>query len=93
MDDGINDTIENVSVWMESNKLAINRDKRKAISFGATNETPEIKVHDYNIEFVDHKKYFGVYIDSKLSFKSYIEKIIRRMNSLKTAIYQYKIFF
>ena len=32
VDDGINDTIENVSVWMESNKLAINRYKFKAIS-------------------------------------------------------------
>ena len=48
MDDGINDTIENVSVWVESNKLAINRDKCKSISFGATNETPEIKIYDYS---------------------------------------------
>ena len=69
VDDGMNDTIENVSVWMESNKLAINRDKCKAISFAATNETPEIKIHDYNIEFADHIKYLSVYIDSKLSFK------------------------
>ena len=75
MDDGINDTIENVPVWMESNKLAINRNKCKAISFGATNETPEKK-----IEFVDHIKYLGVYIDSRLSFKSHIEKINSRMN-------------
>ena len=93
VDDGINDTIENVSVWMESNKLATNRDKCKAISFVATNETPEIKIYDYSIEFVDHIKYLGVYIDSKLSFKSHIEKIISRMNSLTAAIYQYKIFF
>ena len=88
VDDGINDTIENMSVWMESNKLAINRDKSKAISFGATNETPEIKIYDYSIEFVDHIKYLSVYIDSKLSFKSHIEKIISRMNSLTAAIYQ-----
>ena len=93
VDHGVNDTIENVSVWMESNKLAINRDKCKAISFGATNETPEIKIHDYNIQFVDHIKYLGVYIDSKLSFKSHIEKIIRRMISLTAAIYQYKKIF
>ena len=78
---------------MESNKLAINRDKCKAISFGATNETPEIKIYDYSIEFVEHIKYLGVYIDSKLSFKSHIEKIISRMNSLTAATYQYKIFF
>ena len=57
---------------MESNKLTINRDKCNAISFGATNETPEIKIHGYNIEFVDHIKYLGIYIDSKLSFKSHI---------------------
>ena len=75
---------------MESNKLAINRDKCYAISFGATNETPEIKFHNYNIEFVDNIKYLGVYIDSKLSFKSHLEKIVRRMNSLTAAIYQYK---
>ena len=78
---------------MESNKLAINRDKCKALSFGATNETPEIKIYDYSIEFVDHIKYLGVYIDSKLSFKSHIEKIISRTNSLTAAIYQYKNFF
>ena len=93
VDDGINDTIENVSVWMESNKLAINRDKCKAICFGAANETPERKIHEYNIEFVDHIRYLDVYIDSKLSFKSHIEKKIRRMNSLTAAIYQYKNFF
>ena len=69
VDDGINYTIEKVLVWMESKKLAINRDKCKAIGFGATNETTEIKIHDYNIEFVDQIKYLGVYIDCKLSFK------------------------
>ena len=93
VDDGINDTIKNVSVWMESNKLAINRGKRKAISFDATNETPEIKIYDYSTEFVRHIKYLGVYIDSKLSLKSHIEKIISWMNSLTAAIYQYKNFF
>ena len=64
LDDGIIDTIEKVSVWMEADKLAINKDKCKAISFGGTNETPKIKIHDYNIEFVDHIKYLGVNIDS-----------------------------
>ena len=59
VDDVINDTIEKRSVYMESIKLAINRDKCKAFSFGATNETPEMKIHDYNIEYVDHIKYFG----------------------------------
>ena len=88
VDDGINYTVEKVSVWMESNKLAINRDKCKAIGFGATNETTEIKIYDFNIEFVDQIKYLGVYIDSKLSFKSHIEKIVSRMNSLTAAIYQ-----
>ena len=52
-----------------------------------------LKIYDYSIEFVDHIKYLGVYIDSKLSFKSHIEKIINRMNSLTAAIYQYKNFF
>ena len=63
LDDGINDTIEKVTVWMEANKLARNKEKCNAISFGGTNETPEMKSHDYNIEFVDHIKYLGVYID------------------------------
>ena len=56
-----------MSVRMESNKFAKNRNKSKAISFGGTNETPE--THDYNIEFVYHNKYLGVHIDSQLSFK------------------------
>ena len=46
VDDGIKDTIEKMSVWMVSNHLAINRDKCKAISFGAINETHEIKIND-----------------------------------------------
>ena len=46
VDDGINDTIGKVSVWMESNKLATNRDKCKAISFSASNGTPEVKTND-----------------------------------------------
>ena len=54
-DNGIYDTTENESVLMESNKLEKNRDNCDAISFGATNETPEKKIHDYNIDFVDHK--------------------------------------
>ena len=60
--------------------------------FGATNETPEIKIYDYSIEFVDHIKYLGVYIDSKLGFKSRIEKIISRMNSLERQSIRIKIF-
>ena len=58
-----------------------------------TPETPEIKFHDYNIEFVDNIKYLGVYKDSNLSFKSHIEKIVSRMISLTAALYQYKNFF
>ena len=64
VDDGINDTIQKMCQfgWKVklANKLAINRDKCKTISFGATNEPPEIKIHDYYIEFVDHIKYLGV---------------------------------
>ena len=78
---------------MESNKFAINIDKCKFISFVATNETPERKFHDYNIEFVDHIKFLGVCIDCKLSFKSHIEKIVIQMKSLTAAIYQCKNFF
>ena len=77
---------------MESTIIAINKDKCKAISFGGTNETPEIEIHDYNIEFVDIK-FLVVIIDSKLSFKSHIEKIVSRMNSLTAAIYQYEKIF
>ena len=69
VDEWINDTKEKVSVWLETNKLAIKRDKCKAISFCATNETTYIKINDYNIEFVDHIKYLVVYIDRKLGFK------------------------
>ena len=43
LDDGVNDIIEKVSVWMEAIKLAINKDKCRATSFGGTNETPEKK--------------------------------------------------
>ena len=62
-DDGMNETKEKMSVWTEANKLAINKDTCKAIGFVGTNGTLEMKIHDYNIEFVDHIKYFGVYID------------------------------
>ena len=78
---------------MESNKLAKNRDKCKAISVGATNEIPEIKIRDYNIKIVNHIKYLGVYKDSNLSFTSHIEKLVSRKNSSTAVIYQYKNFF
>ena len=38
--DGINDTIDKLSFWLESNKLVIYKNKFQAISFGGTNETP-----------------------------------------------------
>ena len=37
---------------MESNKIAVKKDKCKTISFGGTNETSEIKIDGYNIEFL-----------------------------------------
>ena len=71
-DDGKNDTKEKMSFWMKSNKLEIDKDKCKAISFGGTNELPEMKIFHYNIKLIDHINYLGAHLDSQLSFKSHI---------------------
>ena len=41
------------------------------------------KIHDHIVEQVHYVKYLGVYIDSKLTFYTHVDAIVKKANSTR----------
>jgi hypothetical protein len=66
----MNNEIDVLSDWLNSNGLALNESKTKVMIFSKQQYTKEvtIKVNNIAIEQVKNYKYLGMFIDEKLSF-------------------------
>lgn len=86
--------LQTVSNWMLTNNLSINPKKTKAIQFTLPRlimQTPSISILGEPIQFVDHLKCLGIYLDQYLCFDrhvSYISSkvffVLRRLYSLSS---------
>ena len=83
LEDNANSALIEVSEWLNTNKLSLNVEKSNHVIF----HPPQQKVHSINITVhqkkLEHKeyiKYLGVLIDSKLSWKSHIWEILKKVS-------------
>ena len=61
----------NIGTWCKFHKLSINVKKTKAMYFGTKVPepmVPNIEIANNSLEFVGTYKYFGIHLDSKMSF-------------------------
>lgn len=73
----MNRELNEIKRWMDINKLSLNINKTKAMTFGnfPENAHPQIRINGIQIENVCETKFLGVIIDNKLSWKSHIRHI------------------
>ena len=87
----INFDLNNINEYMILNKLMINWNKTKAMTFSNTNNTMiQLKCNKHIIENVKEFTYLGLIIDNKLNFKSHINKVIKKLNSINSMMHSLK---
>ena len=79
----INAELENLSIWLEINKLSLNVIKTNFIISHRGESLIshiEIKIDNQNIDKLDIFKFLGVVIDSKLSWKNHISLVTGKLS-------------
>ena len=74
----INDELQNISIWLKSNKLSLNTNKTKCMIFHNIQkkvDQPEIKLNGKQIETVSSFNYLGILLDTALTFKNHISRL------------------
>lgn len=80
-----NETINAVMNWLKMNKLSLNTEKTFGMYFSAkkkkktSNWIPKIFLDNSQLKFVDHIKYLGLQIDSKLTFKEHVYYLLNKL--------------
>jgi len=77
----LNEELENVSKWLQINKLKLNTKKTKYMMIGhkKTYSDSKIKIDGEIIEIVKEMKYLGVILDAKLTFNKHAEYIQKKL--------------
>ena len=87
----INSELENIQIWLMSNRLSLNVSKTFYTSFGnASVSTPPLCIGSESIERVNEFKFLGVTIDSSLNFKTHIDEIVSKTDRAIGILYKYK---
>ena len=79
----LNMELNNVSRWLNLNKLSLNVKKTKAMAFHMPQKTiiqPNIQINGSNIEFVDNFVFLGITINNKLNWNSHINKVTNKIS-------------
>ena len=76
----LNSELDKLSVWLRSNKLSLNIKKCNYILFGhkkvpLCDSELHILINGQKLERVEHTKFLGVIVDSKLTFSNHIQYI------------------
>ena len=84
--------LDELSKWMENNKLTINTDKTKLMLFTPhkIDILPEISLNGNKLEWVNSIEYLGIVLDDKLSFVPQSKEVIRALSKLHGIFYAMK---
>lgn len=84
----VNRELKVIKKWMDINKLSLNIEKTKAITFRNVkrNEDLQITIDDVQIEKVSEIKFLGIKIDNKLSWKPHIRYIKSKISRCLSVI-------
>lgn len=87
----INNTIDKLIQWLDTNNLKINLNKSVYINFNkCKNPNYNIKLNITKIEEVAHTKFLGIIIDENLNWKEHVDYISKRINKFVYALQQVK---
>lgn len=87
----LNDDLLRVKKWVDSNKLVLNIEKTKCIVLcskwgGRLDPKLNVKIDDKEIEQVTEVKLLGVLIDSRMTWTSHINEMVKKMGRGMAAI-------
>ena len=82
--------LNRLKIWFDINKLSLNINKTKLMIFGNQKIDDEItlRINNVPIERVYEYKFLGVIIDHRLSWKSHINLVKRKMSKTTAIIYR-----
>lgn len=90
----LNEDLENITAWSESNCLVLNPSKTKYMLFGSKNQiklidshNPVVSVMGDQVERISESRNLGIIMDEALRFESYISEVAR------TSFYRLKILY
>ena len=91
-----NDALQDLYMWLTSNKLSINLDKTNYMIFKPTSNINEtinkyklsIKINNLVLPRISSTKYLGIFIDEKLTWKEHISHLINKVKSLIGILYR-----
>ena len=75
--------LNNVSQWLNLNKLSLNVKNPKAKAFHMPQKKiiqPNIQINGSNIEFVENFMFLGITINNKLNWNSHINKVTNKIS-------------
>ena len=87
----INEHLDKVNVWMNSNKLVLNSKKTKYMLFHKHNKTvPNLKlsINGLTIDQVTRFNFLGLHLNSQLTCHTHIEEISKKISRVTGKIYK-----
>ena len=89
----LNDELLKIHDWTVANRLTINNSKTELLLF-SNRSTPhnneQVVLNGSYVKFVDHAKFLGIYIDSKMNFKKHINYITGKIAKHAGILYRIK---
>ena len=94
----LNTNINNISVWLQENRLSLHLGKTECILFGSKgklNKLPELNIVCNNVKIMNTTcvKYLGANLDCHLSGVSMYESVIKKINNSIKFLYRKMSFY
>jgi hypothetical protein len=85
-----NITINKLTEWFDKNKLIINKEKTTALLFYHPQkvhlECPSPKLHDTVINYSEHLKFLGVWLDNNLNWSIHTRELANKLGKICFAL-------
>ena len=91
----LNRELKKLSLWLNSNRLALNISKTNFVIFAAKNKplkTVTLLLNKKAIQQTNYVKYLGILIDSKLTFKDHIMAVSKKVARITGAMYRIRYY-
>ena len=84
----INTDLSNIDTWCHTNRISLNPSKSVAMLFGTRSRLDKLDTHAFSpslngiaIKVVSNHKLLGFTLDSNLSFKPHVSKLVKKLNT------------
>ena len=87
----INEHLDKVSAWMNSNELVLNSKKTKYMLFHKHNKivpTLKLKINDSSLDQVSTFNFLGLHINSQLTWQTHIDEISKKISRVIGLLYK-----